>query len=368
MTRLLARVIQRMFRQPDPSDRRLLAGLWLLWAAITLLAVVLVSGRASALPLSSGDRIQVTLPDDEEFTGAYLVDVDGSIQLPYVGAVPLRGLDPAAAEGTIAAALEAREMYQGGAARVVVQVLEWAPIEIPVAGAVFSPGKVWLNVPAPEDRPAAGDRAPGASSARRSLSDALKAAGGIRPDADLARVRVERAGQLTEHDLRGIIDGLPATDVPLTEGDRVVVPSTGLLDPALARPSRITPPGIKIFASNLTQPATSNANSNAPSSGISLPYGSRLSQAVIAANCAGGARVSNSSRAAVLVRTDRTSGVARATRHPLAQVFTASAEADNPVLLEGDALYCADSAITNAREIFRTVTELLLPFNLRRWR
>jgi polysaccharide export outer membrane protein len=161
-------------------------------------------------------------------------------------------------------------------------------------------------------------------------------------------------------DLSGVFTGEEVDDVPLIAGDRVVVPILAKQQNNLVRPSQITPPGIRVFLSNLTIPAPSNAT------GSSFPYGARFSQAVISANCLGGTFPTNSQRRAVLVRTDRQTGETEVFDRGIEQLIRDSTDdTNNPFLMPEDGVGCYDSTVTEARDVVRTITDILLtPFNL----
>ena len=119
--------------------------------------------------------------------------------------------------------------------------------------------------------------------------------------------------------------------------------------------------------SNLIQPAQGNAQASAQGGALSLAYGSRFSQAVVAANCVGGIGGTSAGRSAVLVRTDRLSGKTQNWDSPVEELVREGGEARNPLLLEGDAVVCYDSGVTTLRDVLRTIAEVVLPFSLLRW-
>jgi polysaccharide export outer membrane protein len=309
--------------------------------------------------------LQVTVEAGEEFSGRYQVDVHGRIQLPYAGAVELAGQEPEVAAATIADRLVAAGLFRRSFVRTSVQVLAWAPLELRVSGAVYLPGLVEINRPSAKDRVAdRSDEIPGGSLPERKLSDALRAAGGVTPWADVAHVALRRKGQTRLYNLWGLVLGETGDDPAVQAGDEIIVPQGAVSQSALVRPSVITPPGIKVFISNLTQPSQSNAQATANGGMMAMAYGSRFSQAVVAANCVGGITSTSGQRAAVLVRTDRMTGVTHTWDESVESLIRDSNEARNPMLLEGDAVACYDSGVTSVRDVFRTITDVLMPFSL----
>lgn len=319
-----------------------------------------------ALPLSPGDRVQVIIPEGTEFAGSYVVNNDGALEFPYLGPVPVAGLEPEKAVQKISTALVSGNYFQKNFLKVNLQVLAWAPIQVKVQGAVFEPGRVLIN-PRPQTGESKEDNVlPGDANHERYLAAALQAAGGVRPDADIKHVRLLRGSVEKTIDLSGMVTGEPIDDMPLIAQDQIIIPSTGSLQPYLARPSAITPPGIKVFVSNLTVPASSNASSAVAGNtvGISLSYGSRFSQAVLASNCAGGTQAINANRYATLVRTDRLTGVTKNLDRPIEDILRNSTDESNPLLFSGDGVACYDSTATNVRDVFRTIAEIINPFGL----
>jgi polysaccharide export outer membrane protein len=359
----MALVLARWFRRPRLSDLRMLLVLFALTLLFGVAAMLLLASAAHAMPLSAGDRLQVVVEAGEEFSGRYQIDVQGRIQLPYAGPVRLSGLEPEAAAAAVSERLVSAGLFRRSFVRTTLLVTAWAPLEVRVSGAVFYPGAHRVNVPPSRDRaPDRGEELPGASLPERRLSDALRAAGGVTPWADVSHIVVRRNGQTRLYNLWGLVMGETGEDPGLQSGDEVLVASLPEAQPALARPSSITPPGIKIFMSNLIQPAQSNAQATVSGGQLSMAYGTRFGQAVVAGNCVGGIPGTSASRSAVLVRTDRITGRTTTWDSAVEDLIRDTSDARNPLLLEGDAVACYDSAITTVRDVFRTLSDVLNPF------
>ncbi|WP_204368505.1 polysaccharide biosynthesis/export family protein [Neosynechococcus sphagnicola] len=246
----------------------------------------------------------------------------------------------------------------------------WAPVQVSIAGELFQPGRVLINEPSdvPMITSISGDsrQITGNYPVRRYLTVAIRAAGGILPTANVTQVKLRRGHQEQTIDLSGVFTGTPIEDIPLIAGDQIIVPRSDRFQPELMRPSQITPPGIKVFVSNLTTPATSNATSAVGNQqeGITFPYGARFSQAVISANCAGGISTTNADRKAILVRVDALTGKTTVVERKVEELLRNSySNEDNPPLLPRDGVACYDSNITNTRDIFRSISDLLNPLN-----
>jgi protein involved in polysaccharide export with SLBB domain len=316
-------------------------------------------------PLSPGDRIRVTVADGEALSGIYEVDLNGTVRLPFLSPVAAAGSDTATLARALERALVADELYRVGHARVSIQPVLWAAIEVSVSGAVFEPGRVLVNHRSAEDRAQQSTQASGDYPPERDLTAALRAAGGVRPDADLARVRLIRGADVLQVDLRGLLDGAATPLLVLAAGDRVVVPSSGQFQAELVRPSQITPPGVRVFLSNLTVPAASNSNAAVNRDATRLPYGTRLLTATMAANCVGGTGATNARRYAVLVTRNPVNGRAEVLERSIEQLLREPArEALNPHLMPGDGVACYDSGVTNLRDLARGLSDVLIPLGL----
>lgn len=301
---------------------------------------------------SPGDRFNLLVPGSTEFTGDYVINADGRVILPFAGEIEAVGTTNTELGRRIEAALVRSQMFQATDLQVSVRPVLYAPINVTVAGAVFLSGRFTIN----SGREAAdkGDRALskfGDSPTDRFVAAALRAAAGIRPDADLSRVKLVRGGKTYVLDWRGAFLGHPVDDIALIDGDHIEVDEAMCFQSELVRPSQITPPGVRIFQSNLTQPVNSNANSAISQISQSMPYGSRFLQGLVSANCVGGSLATNASRYAVLIsrnpKTHRTEVIQRSIEE---LVRSADRDTINPYLMPDDAIACYDSPITDVKE------------------
>jgi polysaccharide biosynthesis/export protein len=342
---------------------------------------VLISGAialggilpAAALPLSPGDRLRIRTPLDDELpaasnfrlSGLYEVNVDGTLQIPFLEPQPAAGLEAAIVEKQLAEMLIQRGFFKASSLQLSVRVAQWAPVQVTISGEVFFPGRVLINalqdnLNSPFPRPRAAPVVEsGENPSERYLSTALRQAGGIKPSADIRQIRLRRGRQERVVDLSGIFTGEPVPDVPLVAGDQVIVPQLARIETAFVRPSQVTPDTIQVLVSNLTQPSLR--------SGLIIPmaYGTRLSQAIVAAGCVGGAKVTNAKRRTTLVQTDRLTGQTRVLDRSVESLLRKSAnDADNPFLMSQDSVVCYDSTVTNATGVLRFLSDVLSPFFL----
>ncbi|GGG65047.1 hypothetical protein GCM10011415_09750 [Salipiger pallidus] len=301
--------------------------------------------------LSRGDLVDLRVEDDEIFNGDYVVSRDGTIKPPFLPAIPAQGRRPAEIEAALVRALLDGDFYDE-APRVSVRLADFASASVGVSGAVFEPHAVEIGAASAESRDSLRQAALGASTEARNLSAAIRAAGGIRPDADLSAVELHRAGSRHVLDLRGVFEGRRAEDVMLLSGDEVIVPSRQCFQDDLMRPGPLSPPGVSLFLSNLTQPATGNAVSAIGREVREMPWGTRFMQAVVDTNCVGGARATSAHRSAVLFTRDPVTGVSVVIERNIEQMLRRADRDDyDPFLLPGDSIACYDSSITNLAEV-----------------
>ncbi len=334
---------------------------------LIFLAIVAVTPVQSleALPLSPGDRIRLLIPEGELFNGVYEVNTDGTIAIPYLAPLPVVGLDLPTLQDLIQIQLIEKKYFQPQFLQISVTPLALAPVAVNVSGETFQSGRVLINNRSAEVRAQQLTQASGDYAPDRFLTSALRGAGGVTPNADVTKISIIRQNKKLTVDLSGIFTGEPVEDVPLIAGDMIIVPKRDTIDPRIVRPSQITPPGITVFLSNLTVPASSNSSSAIGKDSSSFPYGSRFSQAVFAANCVGGTAPTNASRRAVLVRTDRLSGETVAIDRSVEDLIRNSKDQiTNPFLMPQDSVACYDSTVTEVRGVLNFVGDILNPIKL----
>jgi polysaccharide biosynthesis/export protein len=329
------------------------------------IAALVLATPSWALPLSPGDRIKVNIREGDEFNGTYEVNLDGNLNVPYLPPLAVVGLELDQVQNNLAQTLITGGFFQPSFLQVSVNIVQWAPVEVFVSGATFLPGRVLINEPTDAEKTQPSVTLTGQYAPNRYLVNAIRTAGGVKPTADIKMVQLVRGGQTQNIDLSGVFTGETFEDLPLMAGDRIIVPDSGHFNNELMRPSQITPAGVKVFLSNLSLPATGNAGASIGRDGSSFAYGSRLSQAVVAANCAGGTKTSNAGRRALLVTTDPLTGKTSHIERRVEDILRKSLNnADNPFMMSNDAVVCYDSNTVQARDIVDTVLRFLSPFSL----
>lgn len=338
-----------------------------LLGSMATVAAIVVSAPALALPLSPGDRVRLfipgeqELPETERFSATYEVNLDGTIKFPYLDPIQAAGREVSQVEQELRQRLIREGFFQPDFLRVSLQIFEWAPVQVTVAGAVFFPGRILINDAGTkgQDLPASiatvsGDYPPG-----RYITAALNSVGGVRPNADVRNVRLIRGNREEIVDLSGVFTGAPVQDVPLIAGDQLIVPELESFRNEQVRPSQVTPTTIPVFLSNLATP-----NQGGGTETQQLPYGSRFSQAVVLARCVGGTRTTNARRRAVLVQTDRITGQTRTIERSVEDLVKESADdTTNPFLMPEDSVVCYDSRITNISGVLNFIGNILNPLN-----
>lgn len=303
--------------------------------------------------LSRGDLVDLRVSEDESFSGQYVISRDGSLKLPFLGPVRAEGRSPEAVEADVALALEDGAFYQT-APLVSVRVMDFATIHVGVQGAVFEPRSGEIGGVPGDQVDAARQGALGASTEARNLDVALRMAGGVRPDADLSAVEIRRAGRVHRLDLRPVIDGRAVADIMLVSGDEIHVPSRQCFQDFLMKPSAISPPGVSLNLSNLVQPASNNASAAIGREVREFPYGTRFLEAVVDANCVGGARATAADRYAALLTRNPVTDVSFVVERRFEELLRRPDRDDyDPYLLPGDSIACYDSKLTGLSEVAR---------------
>ncbi|MGF1591065.1 MAG: polysaccharide biosynthesis/export family protein [Pleurocapsa sp.] len=237
--------------------------------------------------LGAGDMINLNIFQVEEYSGQYPVLVDGTISLPLVGRVDVRGLSLKQTSDVVS------KQYATYLKRPIITVglVAPRPLRIGIAGEVANPGayEVALTADSPQFP---------------SITNILEQAGGITTIADVRNVRVTRQNNgkevvynanlwdlLTKNQIR--------QDISLRDGDTIFVPTTAEINTAelesLAeasfglqsdRPIKIAVVG-EVYrpGSHFIQPELlSRENNTGANRGKQPSIPPRLSQAIGAAN------------------------------------------------------------------------------------
>lgn len=313
--------------------------------------------------MSLGDTLQINFAGMPSLSGLYQIDASGHLDLPFSRSLNAAGNTREELIARIKQAMISSQWFYENTADVDVSLVRLAAINVAVLGAVFNPGRVLIDSQ-PADKPEdTVQNLGGAFSQGRDLVAALGASGGIRPDADVQSVFLTRNNQVFKIDLAAIISGIQFTPTPaLQNGDVIYVSSTGIENKQLIRPSQITPPGMRVFMSNLTAPALTNAQSAVGADATRLPYGTSLLDGAISANCVGGTQMANASRSIILITRNYGSTQQLVIKRSINELLANSSNGlINPFLMPNDGVACYDSKFTNFRDVARGIGEVISP-------
>jgi protein involved in polysaccharide export with SLBB domain len=136
-----------------------------------------VSPKLGSITIQPDCLLQIKVEEDEGLNGSYPVNEIGAVEFGYVGPVILYNMTEEEAESKIREVLETRYFHN---ATVDVRILRASYDRVRISGAVNTPGLIRIG---------AGDAI--------SLNDALLRAGGLRPAARGAKVKIVREGLLS---------------------------------------------------------------------------------------------------------------------------------------------------------------------------
>lgn len=160
--------------------------------------------NSSEYRLQSGDKIRIYLPGENAFDNEFEVDAKGSIMVPEIGRVQLVGLRQSELSDYLRARLS--EVFVD-LSNLQVSIAE-KRLLITVSGYVQSPGE--YNLPA-----------------NANVQTVLHAAGGLRPGAQLDKLRVKRYGQDYLFNYKAYLDSGDTTSLPnLQSLDEIFVPAS----------------------------------------------------------------------------------------------------------------------------------------------
>jgi polysaccharide export outer membrane protein len=180
-----------------------------------------VDRAATAYTLGANDRLRVDVFEVPEYSGEFTVLVDGTLNLPVIGSVIVRGL-------TLEQATEVISSRYARFVRrpiVTVNLLAPRPVNIAVSGEVLRPGTYSVA-------PGGGGGAPGGPASQfPTVTQAITLAGGITQSAAIGDVIVQRrTGSVTTQQInvnlrRLLQEGDLTQDIALRDGDTVFIPT-----------------------------------------------------------------------------------------------------------------------------------------------
>lgn len=291
--------------------------------------------------LDTGDRLQVEIFDVPEFSNRiYLVLVDGTISVPWIGSVRARGLTPQ----QLASALSQAYRPFVKTPIITVNVLTPRPVRIGVSGEVNRPGSYAIEV---SNRDVAPNQLP---LQWPDVTRAIVAAGGITPLADIRNIRLRRSdpsGTPQDQTLnlwQLLESGDLSQNILLRDGDMLMIPKARTFSSEeVSRVARAS------FA-----PETIGVNVvgevKAPGL-IKLPPNATLNQAVLAAGGFLRPRAVSSQVDLIRINPD---GSATARRIPI-DLQAGLNEETNPLLLNNDIVVINTNGVTRITDFLRVL-------------
>lgn len=183
--------------------------------------------------LGAGDRVKVDVFDIPEYTGEFAVLVDGTLNLPVIGTVPVRGFSLQEASREI----ENRYRRYVRNPRITLSLTGIRPITLAVAGEVNRPGTYTVGG-------SGGGGAAGAAASVQSptVTQAITLAGGITQSAAVGNVIIRRRiGTATQPEeftvnlWELLRQGNISQDIALRDGDTIVIPTVTAVNPSDTR-------------------------------------------------------------------------------------------------------------------------------------
>jgi polysaccharide biosynthesis/export protein len=166
------------------------------------------SNNPDLYTLGPGDRVRVDVFNVPEYSGEFIVLVDGTLNLPLIGAIPVAGRNLNQTSQIISQAYRTYVRVPN----VTVGLLLARPIQVTIAGEVNRAGS--YNIPLSETR-----KFP-------TLSQAVQLAGGVNQTSDLRQVRVTRGNRSRLFNLLAVLQNAdPTQDLTLRDGDTIFVPT-----------------------------------------------------------------------------------------------------------------------------------------------
>lgn len=208
-------------------------------------------GNLSRYLLGPGDQIGIAVIDFPEFTQTRVILPDGTVLLPLIG--------PVLAAGQTLESLQA-DITRRLSVYLIDPVVELnlsvlRPVVVTVSGEVHRPGPVQLNSLTAINTRVGNNSQLSSASTAPTLSTALTSADGVRRNADLRNITVQRqlpGGRQTVLNVNlweSIFQGTGEEDILLQDGDIVFVPTapdSSDIDPQLVARSSLAPELVRV--------------------------------------------------------------------------------------------------------------------------
>ncbi|MDG2616836.1 polysaccharide biosynthesis/export family protein [Thermoleptolyngbya sichuanensis XZ-Cy5] len=312
-------------------------------------AAIPAEAASTEYTLGAGDQVRVDVFGVADLSGTtYTLLSDGSLTLPWVGKVVLQGLTTEKASETLVQRYR-RYIHRPS---ITVSLVSPRPVRIGVVGEVNRPGAYTTGQSA--GGTIEGD---GAAAPIRTVTQAIQAAGGITQLADIRNIEIRRPQlgnrqEVIRVDLWAFLQaGELDQDIPLRDGDTLIVPTVSALDPREA---------VQLAAANFS-PETVRINvvGEVKSPGtLALQSNTSLNQAILAAGGFDLTRARTSEVQLIRINPDG-SAVRREIQVDLSAEVN---EATNPALRNNDIVVVGRSGLARTGDFLNTLLGPINPF------
>lgn len=312
-------------------------------------AAISAEAASTEYTLGAGDQVRVDVFGVADLSGTtYTLLSDGSLTLPWVGKVVLQGLTTEQASETLVQRYR-RYIHRPS---ITVSLVSPRPVRIGVVGEVNRPGAYTTGQSA--GGTIEGD---GAAAPIRTVTQAIQAAGGITQLADIRNIEIRRPQlgnrqEVIRVDLWAFLQaGELDQDIPLRDGDTLIVPTVSALDPREA---------VQLAAANFS-PETVRINvvGEVKSPGtLALQSNTSLNQAILAAGGFDLTRARTSEVQLIRINPDG-SAVRREIQVDLSAEVN---EATNPALRNNDIVVVGRSGLARTGDFLNTLLGPINPF------
>jgi len=177
-------------------------------ATFAAFCISVFSASAAEVEFRVGDTLELRIggvPSEETqlVTGAYTVDGEGFINLPYIGKIKAAGLSQAQLQRAVESAYRGGDIYTNPSITITVPTVARF---VNVSGDVRQPRRVEYTTDL-------------------TVLGAISAAGGFTDYADQRKVRLIRAGKVRMVDVKAVRSN-PSLDIALLPGDQIEVPQS----------------------------------------------------------------------------------------------------------------------------------------------
>ncbi|MFE1746610.1 SLBB domain-containing protein [Coleofasciculus sp. H7-2] len=180
-------------------------------------------GPDAPYTLGAGDRVRLDIFEVPEYSGEYQVLIDGTLNLPIIGSVPVQGLTLQRATDEISSRY-ARYIRRP---LLTITLLAPRPVKIAVAGEVNRPGSYTVSLTEGRQFP--------------TVTQALQLAGGITQAANIRQVQLRRLQSPGSSDIIAVNlwellnNGDLSQDLTLRDGDSLFIPTSPQINPDESR-------------------------------------------------------------------------------------------------------------------------------------